>query len=343
MPPNRQRKPRVFIGSAGEHLELAHAVQDNLGRAVEATVWDQKVFRSGLTLEALLQRLQHSDFGVFVVAPIDRTTSRQRRHSAPRDNVILELGMFLGHLGQHRTFLIVPRDRKDLKLPSDLDGLIMMEYDASRLDGNLQAALGPACQQILHVVLEESANAERAASGLVSSGLFVETYVKRFNAMIDATQELTLLFIHSMRWRENHVNSLGAFYKRKETKLTVFLPDTRVEGLTSTISEHFADENNVPSKVRDAYEYFANVMATMPGRVNVWLFPRYPVYTLYGFDDRLVIALYPNARTKRDVPTFEILRDSVFGRFLSGDIECLREESSECSGEDLKALAKIQV
>ena len=41
--------------------------------------------------------------------------------AAPRDNVVFELGMFIGALGHARTFLVQPLDA-EVKIPTDLMG-----------------------------------------------------------------------------------------------------------------------------------------------------------------------------------------------------------------------------
>ena len=70
---------------------------------------------------------------------------RGDKRAAVRDNVILELGLFLGRLGRNRSFIVVPRNT-DLHLPSDLAGWITGTYDGKKK--NPQSALGAACFQI---------------------------------------------------------------------------------------------------------------------------------------------------------------------------------------------------
>ena len=50
------------------------------------------------------------------------TESRGKPWPVPRDNVIFELGLFMGRLGKERAILMEPRD-EDVKLPSDLAGV----------------------------------------------------------------------------------------------------------------------------------------------------------------------------------------------------------------------------
>ncbi|MEL6896231.1 MAG: TIR domain-containing protein, partial [Planctomycetota bacterium] len=144
-------RPSVFIGSSAEGLAVAQAIQVNLDHACEVVLWSQGVFGlGGGTLESLVATLDTFDFAVLVVTPDDMVTSREKEQNAPRDNVLLELGMFIGGLGRERTFFVFDRTA-DLKLPSDLAGVTAATYQP-HADGNLQAALGAATTQIQNAI-----------------------------------------------------------------------------------------------------------------------------------------------------------------------------------------------
>jgi CRP/FNR family cyclic AMP-dependent transcriptional regulator len=57
-------------------------------------------------------------------------TSRKRDLDAPRDNVVFEVGLFMGALTRPRTFMAVPRG-VDLKIPTDILGLTPVLYEAT--------------------------------------------------------------------------------------------------------------------------------------------------------------------------------------------------------------------
>jgi len=164
------KKPSVFIGSSSEKLDFAYAVQENLQHDAEVTVWNQDVFKlTSYTLVDLVDHLDRTDFAIFVVAPDDEIKLRGQASAAARDNVIFELGLFIGRLGRDRCFFLVPlkkEDELDLRLPSDLAGLKAASYDSGRSDKNWRAALGPACNQIRKSIqaLKAISNHDRLAA-----------------------------------------------------------------------------------------------------------------------------------------------------------------------------------
>lgn len=141
-------KPRVFIGSSAEGLNVAYAVQQNLLHDAEVTVWDQGVFElSKTTIESLSKALHESDFAVFVFSPDDLVKIRSTLSGAVRDNVLFEFGLFIGRLGRDRVYFLLPMNG-ELHLPSDLLGITPGKYETDRSDGSMQAATGAACNQI---------------------------------------------------------------------------------------------------------------------------------------------------------------------------------------------------
>jgi len=86
--------------------------------ACEVTIWSQGVFGlSEGTLESLAATLDDFDFAVLVLTPDDLSISRGSSLPAPHDNVLFELGLFMGALGRQRTYILYDRTA-ELKLPS---------------------------------------------------------------------------------------------------------------------------------------------------------------------------------------------------------------------------------
>lgn len=139
--------PRVFIGSSVEALPAAEALQRLLQYGHEVTLWGQGVFAPGqFNLEALIEATEENDFAIFVVSADDTTVSRDEIKQATRDNVIFELGLFIGALGRKQCFMVYDESRKPA-LPSDLGGVVPVPYRLHR-SGKLDSSMGAAASTI---------------------------------------------------------------------------------------------------------------------------------------------------------------------------------------------------
>lgn len=104
-------------------------------------------------LESLMRQLSQTDFAILVLSADDILHSRGTVNHSPRDNVLLELGLFMGALRRRRTFAVYDSD-KTPKIPSDLLGINLATYRGERSDKNLVAAVGEACDVIRDVIVE---------------------------------------------------------------------------------------------------------------------------------------------------------------------------------------------
>lgn len=151
---NINARIRAFIISSAEALPVARAVQECFVHDnVSVVVWTDGVFRaSQYAVESLTQELDLADFAVAVAQADDLVKIRGEQRSVPRDNVLFELGLFIGRLGRHRTFLLEPL-REGVKLPSDLTGIATIPYKPGSRSA-LLSGVAPACNQLRRIFEE---------------------------------------------------------------------------------------------------------------------------------------------------------------------------------------------
>lgn len=168
--PHRNDKPHIFIGSSSEALAIAESVRDGIERdSNEVHLWSKDVFKAGeTTIETLEREIARSDFAVLVLSHDDVVNSRGTHQSAPRDNVVFELGLFMGALRRKRVIVLKPSPKPasgwwarltgaqsaKVKIPSDLLGLTTLEYHPD--PGERQSRSLTACCARLLAAIDES-------------------------------------------------------------------------------------------------------------------------------------------------------------------------------------------
>lgn len=144
----------IFIISSVEGLPVARVIQSAFEHdPFDVEIWTDGCFKaSNYTIESLEAKIEQSDFAIAIAHADDVATSRDQTWPVPRDNVIFELGLFMGRLGRKRAILMEPREEK-VRLPSDLAGITTIPY---RFEAGPKAAslMGPACSKLREHIQE---------------------------------------------------------------------------------------------------------------------------------------------------------------------------------------------
>jgi Predicted nucleotide-binding protein containing TIR-like domain len=148
-----KNKP-IFIGSSSGGLKVAESIQILLSNdGFDTMVWNQGIFGLGKgLLEELVAVLHKSDFGIFVLRSDDLLISKNNTYNATRDNVLFELGLYIGYLGRLRTFIVYDNS-SPTKIIEDLKGVIYTSYDGAKADLNI--ALGPAVSRVKQEIYKQ--------------------------------------------------------------------------------------------------------------------------------------------------------------------------------------------
>jgi len=162
-------KPRAFCGSSSESLRIVYEIRKQLDETATVVPWKGLVKPGDYTIDKLLALIPTFHFGIFVFAADDTAESRGQRLLVARDNVVLELGLFMERLGRKHTLLVVQDTNPRMHLPSDLQGLTVARFklppefsppSEKKLvkvpTQILSEALAPACDEVRDAIFEGS-------------------------------------------------------------------------------------------------------------------------------------------------------------------------------------------
>jgi predicted nucleotide-binding protein len=145
------QKIRLFIMASKASSEVAAAIEKAcVDQPFTIVTWKEGGLRgANYAIASLEHMLDQSDVAVAIAEPtVDG--------SHGRDNIIFELGFFMGRLGRHRTFLIEPRGEK-MELPPELAGVNTLTYP-HHPGGDLTEVLAPVCAKLTRLITELGPN-----------------------------------------------------------------------------------------------------------------------------------------------------------------------------------------
>jgi predicted nucleotide-binding protein len=147
----RQKKPeitpmvgsKVFIvhGHNGEAKESVARFVEKLG--LEAVILHERPNKGRTIITKFQEESQGAAFAVVLMTPDDegRAVNAANLRSRARQNVVFELGFFIGKLGADRVAAMV---KGDVERPSDFDGVVYISLDGAdwrvKLASELRAA-----------------------------------------------------------------------------------------------------------------------------------------------------------------------------------------------------------
>lgn len=270
-------RPKIFIGSSVSGLDIAEKVKVYLSSIADCFVWSEPDIwePNRSTFDNLIRMSNYFDFGVFVATADDLTETNDQLVIEPRDNVILEMALFLGTMGHHKSFLLV---ENGIKLPSDFNGIYMPRFDKSD-EGSIRAM----CETYIEKIKEHY---QLGHLSLYPTTALAIGYYKNFIAdLVESVQTAESLEIDGIEY--------------SDFKLKVVIP-SNLKGMIREKAQIFYKRNG----------FSANAMKAKFRKHHLWFqldkknAPTAIMYdmpsTLTGIDDAIELILQKNykGRTK---------------------------------------------
>jgi hypothetical protein len=191
-------KPKIFIGSSTLGYETAEKVKELLQNTCDCILWkDPGVWESNRsTFENLVKMVSHFDFGIFVATADDLTLTNDKIVIESRDNVILEMALFLGALGRDKSFLLV---EDGTKLPSDFNGIFMPRFDRKSA-----LSISIACKEFEEKITEHYALGH--LSLYPTTALAIGYYRNFVNGLVQSIVEAQPLVIDGIEYTDFRIN-----------------------------------------------------------------------------------------------------------------------------------------
>jgi hypothetical protein len=133
------RKRKIFIGCSQKEIERAQLAKGLLSNDFEVTIWNDSIWETDTPafklndniLQGLLRASLQFDFAVMIGTTDDKVEKKGEVVMQARDNVLFELGLFIGRVGLRRCAFIVDRE---LDIMEDFKGIVRFSFDSADVD-----------------------------------------------------------------------------------------------------------------------------------------------------------------------------------------------------------------
>ena len=261
-------KPKIFIGSSTFGVPVAEKAKTNLSVIGDCFIWSElNIWEPNRgTFENLVRMVSYFDFGVFIATADDLTLTNDKIVIEPRDNVILEMALFCGAMGQDKSFLLV---EDGVKLPTDFNGIYM-----PRFKKNDDSTIKSACNEYASKIGEHYRFGHLS---LYPTTALAIGYYKNFIAgLVESAQEAKALKIEGVRY--------------SDFKLKVVIPKD-LKGMIKEKATQFYKRNNlVSNSLKTKYRLFPMWFMFDPSKAPQALLYDMPT-TLTGIDDSIEMIL----------------------------------------------------
>jgi hypothetical protein len=244
-----------------------------------------------------------------VIAADDIILSKGSQEHCVRDNVLFELGLFMGHLGRLRSLMLYDDDQRP-RVPSDLAGITRIDYSLKRHDNDVAAALKEACNDIYEHIRQEGPFHDSIPNGETQGVLRVHEKFPRndFFNLLRTAKRVNIL----QTWTPDiayGMSDYAAHIQANETEINVYLLAPKELAVQRGIEQRNSKTWG-QDQIKTTVNNLLHLRADTHPNVNVLLYETLPSLAIYRCTSEEYDIAYVGFYLKRakaiDRPFFEI-------------------------------------
>lgn len=144
--------------------------------------------------------------------------------------------------------------------------------------------------------------------------------------LFESVKNLDLFFAWSATWRHSNHKNLTDLSKR-DVKIRLILPNPNHEDTMislenrSKIESRKQIKDNIKESIKDFKKIFND-----KAHLEIWFLKKIPLFTVYRFDEIIVLALSSHTGTRTIVPSFKFEKGKIYD-FINDEIAYMTEDS----------------
>jgi hypothetical protein len=302
---------KIFLASSNESKQEMHGIARSLEEFGHDTLpWDQPgVFPPGrYPFDVLIEISRSVDAAVFVFAEDDQTWYRGNDNRQPRDNVLIEYGVFAGTLGPERA--LICRNGQP-KTASDLAGLTHIDISRGKqesaraeiiswlnriADQRLADAHPSLERQFVRIVTDNRHNLDKEYREWKYSARYVDIVSLALSGALEElasdsdSRFLKRVVREGAQARLMFLTPTSSYVRQRAME-----DGDTVSGLTAKLLEAVAKVRRVYDRLSDLYQEERNngqVRLDRAGSLEIKVLDLCPHFTIYRTDESILWGIY---------------------------------------------------
>jgi hypothetical protein len=145
-------------------------------------------------------------------------------------------------------------------------------------------------------------------------------------ALFNDASKIDIFFAYGATWRNRHNQKLKDFVSREKSRLRIVLPDLNEPQTTAELAKRFnVQQATLIGYISEAEQFFLSLRACCGSEsvVELWRYPGSPLFSLYRFDNSMVVTTYTHRRSRCPIPTFVCKNTGTLFEFLYNEFQAM--------------------
>jgi hypothetical protein len=317
---------KIFIGSSRQMVPLVNEIASllrSLGH--EALPWTETFEHGDITIDRLITLAREVNGAILVCSGEDKIESG---YYQSRPNILIEFGLFVGHLGRKRAIVCRVGDHR---FPSDLGGLTYLDL------GDQAAGLASRVRDALSAWVTRLGDPIDPGMGEVGiTQIYPSFPLIEFCQALQKAARVHILqtfipYTQHMLHFEDHL--LAAIARGCEAQILLLSPSSNVVGLRQQSLSSGYGRETVRQQIISNLEHLAALAMRLPQdrreRLEVRIHSAMPSMSIYRVDDLFISGHYFHGYLAIDSPQLKIMSPhSGMGKRLANEHDQLWNSES---------------
>jgi len=142
-------------------------------------------------------------------------------------------------------------------------------------------------------------------------------------------KDLDLCFAYARTWRHINTLYLQDLASKPDVHIRVMIPDPENPDIMRELSQRFEiTPEDLKSRVNEAIAELNSIFLNCKAKYALWYLTTTPLFSVYRFDNTMIIALHKHGKNRGQIPVFQVERDGDLYKFAERELNTILDKNN---------------